>query len=157
MTDQNFSPRSRVGIRFALISRAWRRKLDVAFADLGLTDATWAPLVHLAEYGDGISQKELAARIGVDASTLVRLMDILEERKLIQRVPDETDRRARKVFLSAEGRKLLAKIQKARGAIEADILGEFGEEDIVILSAMLDRIDAGLQQLDAPDRPRHGA
>ncbi|MGG2362798.1 MarR family transcriptional regulator, partial [Salmonella enterica] len=56
-------PRARFGLEFALLARRWRRTLDFRLAEAGLTDATWAPLVHLHESGDGISQKALAALV----------------------------------------------------------------------------------------------
>ena len=61
-----------------MLARRWRAFLDTALQDAGLTEAAWAPLMHLHRLGDGVQQKILAARIGIDTSTLVRLIDILE-------------------------------------------------------------------------------
>src|SRR3546814_991440 len=71
------SLRSRFGIRFSLLARRWRQVLDAHLATAGLSDATWIPLVHPSETGGGITQKELAALVGIDGSCLVRLLDIL--------------------------------------------------------------------------------
>ena len=56
------SPRSRFGFAFVLLARRWRRLLDRRIAALGLTDATWTPLIHLQMAGDGISQTENASK-----------------------------------------------------------------------------------------------
>src|SRR5690554_7415022 len=74
------SPRDRFGIRFSMLSRLWRRTIDQQMAAVGLSDISWAPLIHLAESGDGVSQKELASLVGIDGSSLVRLLDTLESR-----------------------------------------------------------------------------
>ena len=82
------TPRSRFGIRFALLARRWRQSLDAHLAEAGLSDATWVPLVHLHESGGGITQKDLAALVGIDSSSLVRLLDILCRQGLAERRVD---------------------------------------------------------------------
>ncbi|WP_410859550.1 MarR family winged helix-turn-helix transcriptional regulator, partial [Paraburkholderia sp. SIMBA_054] len=56
-----------------------------------MTDATWVPLVHLHQTGGGLTQKELAALVGIDGSSLVRLLDILCRQGLAERRVDERD------------------------------------------------------------------
>src|SRR3546814_7214069 len=94
------SLRSRFGIRFSLLARRWRQVLDAHLATAGLSDATWIPLVHLSETGGGITQKELAALVGIDGSSLVRLLDILCRKGLVERRADESDGRARRIHLT---------------------------------------------------------
>src|SRR3546814_11911523 len=96
------SLRSRFGIRFSLLARRWRQVLDAHLATAGLSDATWIPLVHLSETGGGITQKELAALVGIDGSSLVRLLDILCRKGLVERRADESDGRARLIHLNPE-------------------------------------------------------
>ncbi|MBS0519040.1 MAG: MarR family transcriptional regulator [Proteobacteria bacterium] len=141
------APRFRFGIRFSLLARAWRRELDHVVAGIGLTDATWAPLVHLEEFGEGITQKDLACRVGIDSSSLVRLLDILNERGLIERRTDTSDRRARQVFLTPAGRRVLADIRRALQAVEAKLLADLTDEEIAATLALFDRIGARLQHL----------
>src|SRR3546814_18228949 len=62
-----------------------------------LSDATWMPLVHLQETGGGITQKDLAERVGIDGSSLVRVLDILSRPGLVVRRVDESDGRARQI------------------------------------------------------------
>lgn len=140
-------PRFRFGIRFALLARAWRRELDLVVAGIGLTDATWAPLVHLEEFGDGITQKDLAYRIGIDGSSLVRLLDLLNERGLIERRTDADDRRARWIFLTAAGRTVLADIRRALRSVETRILADLTDAEIASALTLFDKIGAQLQHL----------
>src|SRR3546814_19738555 len=88
------SLRSRFGIRFSLLARRWRQVLDAHLATAGLSDATWIPLVHLSETGGGITQKEFAALVGIDGSSLVRLLDLLCLTGLVARRASHSDRRA---------------------------------------------------------------
>lgn len=139
-----------IAIRFALISRAWRKTLDSAFTQLGLTDATWAPLLHLA-YGDGISQKELAQRVGVEPCTLVRVMDILEERGLVERRADQSDRRSKRVFMSTDGRTALARLNDAKAVIDQQILADFDRAELNALGKLFHKIEARLLTVNQQD------
>ncbi|MDM9627920.1 MarR family transcriptional regulator [Rhizobium sp. S152] len=144
--------RKRLGIKLALLARAWRRAIDCALSDLGLTDATWAPLLHLNEYGEGVTQKELAFRVGIDASTLVRVLDILSERGLIKRTADADDRRARKIYLTTAGRKVLSDLQYARDAVDAKVLADVDDQDILGLVKVFKKIDNRLQEMQRSPR-----
>lgn len=152
--DQIEVSRKRLGIKLALLSRSWRRALDFALLDSGLTDATWAPLLHLDEYGEGVTQKELAFRVGIDASTLVRLLDILSERGLIERVADVADRRAHKIFLTQAGRAVLGNVERARDVVDARILADIGDDEIVRLTEAFKKIDGRLQEIQGSSAAR---
>lgn len=66
----------------------------------------------LAESGRrGLSQVELAARLGKSASSATRLVDSLEGLGVINRTPHPNDRRVNVVVLTAEGRRVLEGIK----------------------------------------------
>ncbi|MBW6400785.1 MarR family transcriptional regulator [Roseomonas sp. HJA6] len=139
------SPRLRFGLAFVLLARRWRRTLDRHLADLGLTDATWVPLVHLEEAGEPISQTELAARVGVEGSSLVRLIDILVGRGLILRTVDPLDRRTRRISLTAAGRDSLRDIRRILAEAEAEMLADVGDAEVAGALDLFARIDRRLR------------
>lgn len=130
LSSRPITSRERFGVQFVELARRWRRALDCSLAQTGLTDATWAPLIRLHDAGDGIQQKDLALRLGLREPSLVRLLDILQDGGLIERRADETDRRAKLVFLTDAGRASVAKIRKILVRIEADILADLSDHDI---------------------------
>jgi MarR family transcriptional regulator, transcriptional regulator for hemolysin len=67
--------------------------------ELGLTPSQWKIILSLSLF-DGISQKELADKIYVDGSTLVPIIDKMEEGGLVERKPDPKDRRNNRLFLT---------------------------------------------------------
>lgn len=146
--------RSRFGIRFSIVARRWRREIDAALTQSGVTDATWTPLVHLDETGGGITQKQLAALVGVDASTLVRLLDILEERQWVERRADAHDGRSRLVFLTSQGKQQVANIRARLETVEAGFLDAMADAEIADTLAFLDRLD---DRLMAVQQERAGA
>lgn len=132
----------RIGIRLVGLARRWRQALDARLSSAGLSDATWAPLVHLHELGDGISQSELAAAVGLDGSSLVRLLDILVEQDLIERRPHAVDRRVKLVHLTAAGRRTVASIRKRLRAIESELLADVDDGDAQALLRAFEKIEA---------------
>lgn len=135
-------PKRLVGIRFSMLARRWCHEVEAFLAEAGLSDATWAPLVHLREGGDGQSQKHLAARLGIDASSLVRLLDILERQSLIERRPDQHDGRARQVYLTPEGEARVAHIRNLLWQAEELFLADLSDKEAQVMLDCFDRIDA---------------
>lgn len=113
-----------------LLARRWRQVLDNEFRAAGLTDATWQPLLHLHLLGDGVRQKDLAASIGIEGPSLVRLLDTLVIKGLIQRSEDGTDRRAKLLRLTTEGQLLVARIQEIAKPLQNELLSSFSDAEI---------------------------
>lgn len=141
--------RSQFGIRFSLLARRWRRALDIRLADAGLTDATWVPLIHLHQTGGGLTQKELAALVGIDGSSLVRLLDILCRQGLAERRVDERDSRARLVHLTTQGEKRVAEIRQELAKGEQEMLADLSDEDIATILRSFDSIEHRLSQIQS--------
>lgn len=140
--------RARFGLRFSLLARRWRRMLDARLAQAGLTDATWVPLVHLKESGGGITQKDLAARVGVDGSSLVRVIDILSREGLVERRRDEADGRARLVHLTARGERRLAGIRRELAQAEEAMLADLSDPEVAAMLAHLETIERRIAVLE---------
>lgn len=149
MTSGPASPRARFGVRFSLLARRWRRALDACLAEAGLSDATWVPLVHLDESGGGITQKELAALVGIDGSSLVRLLDILSRQGLVERRIDAADGRVRLVHLTAAGKIRVAEIRRELAKGEVEMLADLSDADIAGILQHFERIEQRLQSLQA--------
>lgn len=135
------SLRLRFGFQLVGFARRWRRELDRRLAVVGLSDATWAPLIHLHQAGDGISQKELAALVGIDGSSLVRLLDILTERGLIERRVEKDDRRTRLVFLTPAGRDAVRDIRGQLLQAEKAMLADLSDDEIATILGAFEKVD----------------
>jgi MarR family transcriptional regulator, transcriptional regulator for hemolysin len=122
--------RSNLFYHLGLLTRYWRQVLDNEFQSAGLTDATWRPLLHLHILGDGVRQKDLAASIGLEGPSLVRLIDILVGKRLIRQSEDAADRRAKNLCLTPEGELLVARIKETVSSLENELLCSFSDSDI---------------------------
>lgn len=145
------SPRDLFGFRFVMLARRWRRAVDRELQASGLSDATWAPLVHLSEGGDGISQTELASRVDLDASSLVRLLDLLVDRGLVERRVDPKDRRAREIVLTTLGQAEVARIRSKLFVIESGLLEDLPDHQIEIMLDGFKRISTAAEDLLSRD------
>ncbi|WP_353187149.1 MarR family transcriptional regulator [Bosea sp. (in: a-proteobacteria)] len=135
---------------FSLLARRWRKAIDAHLSAAGLTDATWVPLVHLNETGGGITQKELAALVGVDGSSLVRILDILEREGLIERRRDESDGRANLIHLTAEGEIRVAGIRLELGKAEEALLSALSDGEVAAMLGHFAAIDRRMSKLETP-------
>ncbi|KKW68025.1 hypothetical protein AAV94_07675 [Lampropedia cohaerens] len=136
-----YSERCGFGMLLVGTARRWRAAVDAHLAAQGLSDATWAPLLHVARAEQGLSQKELAARIGIDGSSLVRLIDILASKGLLERQQDATDRRANRLKLTPAGRRLVDAIQQSLLQVESSLLAGIDERTLQQLTHALEQID----------------
>lgn len=66
-------------------------------------------ILNLVDAAEGRSQQAIGAAIEVPPSRMVALVDELEQRGLVERRPEPKDRRVRALFLTAKGRKTLAR------------------------------------------------
>lgn len=152
MKDLSLDPVSRFGFRLVGVARRWRRRLDETLGGAGFADASWVPLVHLAE-GGGVTQHELAERCGLDDSSLVRLIDALVARGLVERRPKPTDRRAKCVHLTGAGAAAVTRIRAVLLATEREMLDGIETAELARADAVLDRIEAALARLADAGEP----
>lgn len=147
--------RWQLGVAIGQIARRWRARLDQRIAPFGLTEARWLTLLNLARRGDGITQKDLAARLAVEAPTVVRTLDWLERQGLVERRGVPQDRRAKTVHLTAEARPLVLRIEAEAAAVRAEILAGIPDEELAMCLGVLQRVSHGLAALEeGPDGRR---
>lgn len=147
-------PKAVFGGAVVVLARRWRMFVDEKLAESGLTDASWTPLIYLHRLGDGLLQKELAAASGLDESSLVRLIDILSKRGLLERRIDPEDRRARRLHLTEEGRKTADAIRAQLVALEKDLLDDFTDEDIAAMLRICERVEGKMEKSKAGMKPQ---
>ena len=134
------------GFNVARLSRRLRQAVDAELRAYGLTEATWRPLAYVRRLGDGVRQKELATALAIEGPSLVRLLDNLERRGLIERREDETDRRARGIHLTRAGRELAVRVTKVGTEIQARLLARVPPADLETCERVLETIERELEE-----------
>lgn len=131
-------PATPVGFVLMDVARLLRARIDRAFesSGLGVTAGEARTLAYARQY-PGLRQSALAERMNVEPMTLVGFLDRLEARGLVRREADPTDRRAKIVQLSDEGRALAARVCKVARRTRERALEGAPPEDVEALSRAL--------------------
>lgn len=139
---------ARLGRLVGAVYRRWRRAVDQSFRELGLTDASRAPLVALYESSvPNMRQGELAEMLALDKSSLVRVLSQLREMGLVEWEADEADRRAKSIRLTTKGRAMARRMLAKSLEIEAQILEVLSPEELRTTRAALEKIARRLTEV----------
>lgn len=98
-STEAFELRREVGWLIYDAARLLVRSVEHEVRKAGITSQQWRVLVQLARE-DGQTQSALAEETEIAPAPLGRLLDRLEEQKIIERRPDPSDRRVRRVYLT---------------------------------------------------------
>ena len=107
-------------------------------AGFDVTSVQFAALSTLAT-APGLDQASLAKRIAYDRATIGGVIKRLEQKGWVVRMPDDADRRAFKVTLTAEGTATLTEMTPIVHALQNEIMGGLSQEDQGILLGLMKR------------------
>jgi DNA-binding MarR family transcriptional regulator len=126
-------------VLIARVARLVRSRLDAALGPSELRQRQLVALSYLRDHGPA-RQQALAQSLCMDASSLVCLLNDLEDRDLIARRRDREDRRRGILELTDHGRGALAKIDAVLAEIDAEILFDLDESERADLRSLLGRL-----------------
>lgn len=129
-----------------LTTHAWRTALDRRLRPLGFTLSRWLLLLHLSR-NDGCTHKELAQRMGIEAASLVRLVDQMEKDGLLKRSNSLTDRRVKHLTLSDSGSAAVDNIRSCAAQLRREVLGGLAASEIETALTVLNSISRKLGAL----------
>ena len=89
---------------------------------------------------DGLSQKEIADLMGIQAATATRMVIRMERSGFVERRTDLDDQRVSRVYLTERGRRLQHVVEQGWMAIEQQILADFSLEERLLLRRFLEQI-----------------
>lgn len=93
------------------IARLMRDQFNAQAQTLDLTQAQSRALVHLNR-NEGVNQATLANILDIQPITLLRQLDKLEAKGLIERRQDASDRRMQRLYLTSASRPLLEELNR---------------------------------------------
>jgi DNA-binding MarR family transcriptional regulator len=109
-------------------------------APVDIRPAQYSVLVVIAA-NPGLSQSDLADRLGIERARLVRVLDKLERRGLTQRLASPTDRRSHALRLTREGQKILKRAAMLAALHEAKLIEKLGPEQRKSMLTLLKHFD----------------
>ncbi len=127
-------------------AHSWRIALDRRLRPLGYSHSRWKVLLYISRE-EGISHRELAERLGIEAPTLVRLIDGMEKDGLLKRCASEVDRRVKHLELSPAGRKEVARIKDSATDLRKELMSGLNKAEIDTTLQVLQKIRSKLESL----------
>jgi DNA-binding MarR family transcriptional regulator len=119
----------RFGFLIHDVSRLRRVVVDRSLKPLGITRSQWWVLAFLSRR-DGMTQTALAADLDLTKVAIGGLLDRMEGAGFIERRADRNDGRARRVYLTRAGAKMVNTIREHVEAVELEILSRVPEEKL---------------------------
>jgi DNA-binding MarR family transcriptional regulator len=145
--DVDFPPAESSGYLVRDANRAFQRLLERRIAPFGVTRGQWY-FLRVLWNEDGLSQRELSARVGTMEPTTVIALRSMEQRGLIRRVRSRNDKRRSQVWLTVKAKRLRSTLltmvrgitQEAEQGIARNDLASF-QRVILRMTQNLDRIE----------------
>ncbi len=128
-----------VTVLIARVARVVRQRFEQTLTPLGLRQRHVVALSYLRGHGP-TAQQTLAERLCMDASSLVGLLNKLEEDELVVRHRDRADRRRALIELSVRGEAALCDVDRALQGVEDEILVELDAGERTALRRLLARL-----------------
>jgi MarR family transcriptional regulator, lower aerobic nicotinate degradation pathway regulator len=117
---------------------AARRSVGAVLAENGIHRSQYALLAALEQFGP-LSQVALSERSGLDRSDVVRWIDELAGAGAVERTKDPDDRRRNVVSISAQGRRLLKRLDAKLRAAQDELLHRLSPRERAQLVGLLSR------------------
>ena len=151
MNERTFRPslglsrRLKIGVLVHELSRLRRRAIDQLLQPLGITGAQWWVLTYIS-LRPGLSQARLADQLNLGKVALGGLVERMAKLKLIDRRPDEQDKRVNLIFLSEAGMSLANDIRHISSGVQDDALSGVSQQDLDVAISVLTRMKENLER-----------
>ncbi|MGI4849846.1 MAG: MarR family winged helix-turn-helix transcriptional regulator [Janthinobacterium lividum] len=126
------------------VSRRYKAAFDKMAGDYQLSHASAWPMVMISRLGDGVRPGAVADAMGMEAPSLVRIIEQLSESGLVERRDDVSDRRAKTLHLTEEGKVCAARLEKALLPFRRELFAACSAADIEACLRVMSALDVSL-------------
>ena len=131
------------GFLLSQVCRTRRNLIAVVVEPFGLHVGQDLIMVQLWNE-EGLTQTQLAERVGIDASTMTKTLQRLERYGFVERHPDREDTRVSRVCLTEEGRALKPIVTERWNEAEQRTFAGFTDDEHALFCSFLERIEQNL-------------
>jgi DNA-binding MarR family transcriptional regulator len=139
-------PAESFGGTLRVLSEAWNAVFHAEIDRHGVTKGQWRFLRELW-YEDGITQSELAERVGRKGPTTGTALKLLIRNGLVRCEQSNHDRRKNRVYLTKKGRALEAKLLPLIGQFDGLATRALSAEEAEAFYALMRRLKASIDEL----------
>lgn len=137
-----------VGFLTVRTSRQLSQFLTLSLKPYGITIEQWGVLKRL-EKQVLLTQKQLAERSMKDHATLTKILDLLEKRLLIQRLPNPEDRRSFLIEITEKGISLKTELFPFVERVFTEVIDGIEADQLAIYQNVMNQLEKNIQQLTA--------
>jgi DNA-binding MarR family transcriptional regulator len=127
--------------------RAFQRLLERRISPFGVTRGQWY-FLRVLWITDGLSQRELSARVGMMEPTTVIALRSMEKSGLIRRVRGDDDRRKVLVFLTAKAKRLRSELLTVARTITDEAEEGIAPRDLAAFRRIVARMTENLDRIE---------
>lgn len=125
-------------------AKSFQKALDLDLRkNVGVTLSQWK-VVGILAFQPGLTQKEIADKVGIEGATLVPVIDKMEREGLLRRKPDSKDRRVNRIYLTSKADALWESMVECALRIRKSSTKDIPDDDIKITLETLRRISKNL-------------
>lgn len=138
-----------------IFTSAVRDLLEEQLRDAGGLEVTLSQLklLKMVALTEDYTVSTVAAMLGVSNAAASKAVDRLVRRRLLRRAEAEADRRAVKLSLTEDGRRLIAEYDAASNRALAELFGQFPPQRLQETAELLDRLSVSIaNRSDWPDQ-----
>jgi MarR family transcriptional regulator for hemolysin len=136
-----------IGLRLTRTARVLSQAFDRAMAEAGGSASTWQVLVLVRAQKWG-TQAEMAEEMGITGATLTHHLNMLENRGLVRRWRDPSNRRVQNAELTEAGIELFDRLRVVAQAHDRRLRSGLSEDDVARLGELLDKLEANAKKTD---------
>jgi DNA-binding MarR family transcriptional regulator len=136
----------RINYRLNQISHHWSAVVVAMARSKYQLNPTGMRILSVIACYQPVSPSELVEHTSSDSPKVARAVGYLAEQRLIERVPDPQDGRRAILRLTTKGARVNADIDTLSQAVEARVLSALTESDRQVFYAVLDKIEASIDQ-----------
>lgn len=125
-----------MGYNLVKLCKAYFNRLNVALNALNIYEGQQNLLMELWKE-DGLAQGELTRRLGVEAATVSKAIERMENAGFIRRENSKEDARVNHVFLTDLGRSMEVPVHEAWFEVEEQVLANMTQEERLLLRRLI--------------------
>ena len=141
-----------MGFVVNMTAKAFQKSFDIELRkNAGVSLSQWR-VVGALVIQPGLTQKEIADRVGIEGATLVPIIDKMEKEGLLKRKPDSSDRRVNRIYLTQKADSLWESMVECALKIRKSSTKNISENDIQTSLETLRKISQNLTSFSEIDK-----
>jgi len=141
-----------MGFVVNMTAKAFQKSFDIELRkNAGVSLSQWR-VVGALVIQPGLTQKEIADKVGIEGATLVPIIDKMEKEGLLKRKPDSSDRRVNRIYLTQKADSLWESMVECALKIRKSSTKNISENDIQTTLETLRKISQNLTSFTEIDK-----